>query len=156
MKEYKPKSTAMVTREVKNRNNKVKLNTEDPETINEIKKVSYREAIGSLMYLTNAILPDIFYAVNYLARKQLEPAEGDWNYAKRIFKYLGEKTDLGIRFMSTSKHLEALTDSSFRDCKNLTSTGGCIINLFDDVTAWRSHQQSSKIMSTYQVEEEME
>ena len=152
MKECKPQSTPMVTRQVKNRNNKVKLHTEDPESINEIKKVPYREAIESLMYLANATRPDIAFAVNYLARKQLEPTEDDWNDVKRVFRYLRGTTDLGIRFTSTSKHLEALTDSSFRDCENSTSTGGYIIKLFGDVIAWRSHKQSCTTLSTCQTE----
>ncbi|XP_031777497.1 secreted RxLR effector protein 161-like [Nasonia vitripennis] len=139
MKECKPQSTPMVTRQVKNRNNKVKLHTEHSESIDEIKRVPYREAIGSLMYLANATRPDIAYAVNYLARKQLEPTEDDWNDVKRIFRYLRRSTDLGIKFTSNSEQLEALTDSSFRDCENLTSTGGYVIRLFGDTIAWRSH-----------------
>ena len=86
----------MVTRQVKNRNKKAKLNTEDSESTEELKKVPYREAIGSLMYLANATRPDIAYAVIYLARKQLEPTEDDWNYVKSIFRYLRGITNLGI------------------------------------------------------------
>ena len=152
MKECKPQSTPMVTRQVKNRNKKIKLNTEDSETIEELKKVPYREAIGSLMYLANATRPDIAYAVNYLARKQLEPTEDDWNGVKRIFRYLRGTTNFGIRFTSNSENLEALTDSSFRDCENSTSTGGYIIKLFGDVIAWRSHKQSCTTLSNCQAE----
>lgn len=152
MRECKPQNTPMVTRQVKNRNKRTRLDTERLETADEVKKVPYREAIGSLMYLANATRPDIAYAVNFLARKQLEPTEEDWNDVKRIFRYLRGSTSLGIKFTSTSDSLEALTDSSFRDCENSTSTGGYIIKLFGDVIAWRSRKQSCPTLSTCQAE----
>ncbi|XP_033218061.1 secreted RxLR effector protein 161-like [Belonocnema kinseyi] len=104
------------------------------------------------MYLANVTRPDIAYAVNYLARKQLEPTEDDWNDVKRIFRYLRRSTDLGIKFTSNSDQLEALTDSSFRDCENSTFTGGYVIRLFGDTIAWRSHKQSCTTLSTCQAE----
>lgn len=75
MKDCKPQSTPMVTRQVSNRNKRIKL--EEFENKSETKKIPYREAIGSLMYLSNATRPDITFAVNYLARKQLEPTKED-------------------------------------------------------------------------------
>ena len=82
----------------------------------QIKRVPYREAIGSLMYLANATRPDIAFTINYLARKQLEPTEEDWTDVKRIFRYLRGTTNLGLKFTSESENLEAMTDASFRDC----------------------------------------
>ena len=151
MNECKPQSTPMVTRQVENRNKRFKTDT-NSEKINEIKKVPYREAIGSLMYLANATRPDIAFAINYLARKQLNPTEDDWNDVKRIFRYLRGTTNLGLKFTSNSEKLEALTDASFRDCENSASTGGYVIKLFGDVIAWRSHKQSYVTLSTCQSE----
>lgn len=58
----------MVTRKVSNKNKKSKL--EEKSNGEEIRRVPYREVIGSLMYLNvaNATRPDITFAVNYLAR----------------------------------------------------------------------------------------
>lgn len=67
----------MVSREVYNRNNKLKIGDENSDVVKEIKKVPYREVIGSLMYLASATRPDIVFAVNYLARKQVEPTDDD-------------------------------------------------------------------------------
>jgi hypothetical protein len=152
MKECNPQRTLMVTRQVKNRNKKLKSSVDSSEEVDEIKRVPYREAIGSLMYLANATRPDIAYSVNYLARKQLSPTEEDWNEVKRILRYLRGTTDLGLKFTSNSEDLEALTDSSFRDCENSTSTSGYIIKLFGDVIAWRSRKQSCTTLSTCQAE----
>ena len=152
MESCNPQSTPMVTRQVQNRNKKCKLDYVTLEEKLEIKKVPYREAIGSLMYLANATRPDIAYAVNYLARKQLEPTEDDWNDVKRIFRYLRGTVDLGIKFTSEIENLDALTDASFRDCENSSSTGGYVIRLFGDAIAWRSHKQSYVTLSTCQAE----
>lgn len=48
----------------------------------------YREAVSSLLYLTNATRPDISYAVNVLSRHQVNPTVNEWNMAKRVFQYL--------------------------------------------------------------------
>lgn len=152
MKECNPQRTPMITRQVKNRNKRLKSSANSPEEVDEIKRVPYREAIGSLMYLANATRPDIAYPVNYLARKQLSPTEEDWNEVKRILRYLRGTTDIGLKFTSNSENLEALTDSSFRDCENSTSTSGYIIKLFGDVIAWRSRKQSCTTLSTCQAE----
>lgn len=152
MLESKPQSTPMVTRQVDHRNKKFKSDSENSEKQNEIKRVPFREAIGSLMYLANATRPDIAYAVNYLARKQINPTEDDWVEVKRVFRYLRGTTSLGIKFLSKSESLEALSDASFRDCEDSKSTGGYIIKLFGDVITWRSHKQSIVTTSTCQAE----
>ena len=152
MQESKPQSTPMVTRQVDYRNRKAKSQTENTEKPNEIKRVPFREAIGSLMYLANATRPDIAYAVNYLARKQINPTEDDWIEVKRIFRYLRGTTDQGIKFLSNSENLEALSDASFRDCEDSKSTGGYVIKLYGDVITWRSHKQSIVTTSTCQAE----
>ena len=88
MKDCKPQNTPMITRQVSNRNKRSKIEEEFENKKSEKKRVPYREAIGSLMYLANASRPDIVFAVNYLARKQLEPTEHDWIDVKRVFRYL--------------------------------------------------------------------
>lgn len=155
MKNCKPQNTPMVTKQVSNRNKREKL--EEPKTESnmlkeEFKRVPYREAIGSLMYLSNATRPDITFAVNYLARKQLEPTEKDWTDVKRVFRYLRGTTKMGLRFKGKTEDLEGLTDASFRDSQYSTTTGGYVIKLFGDVVAWRSHKQTYVTLSTCQAE----
>jgi len=97
----------MVTRQVSNRAKRKRLE-ENKNSTEEIKRVPYREAIGSLLYLANAT-PDIAYAVNYLSRKQLNPTEEDWLEVKRIFRYLKGTPDTGITYRGKGEGLEALT-----------------------------------------------
>jgi len=67
------------------------------------------------MYLANATRPDIAYAVNFLARKQLDPTEEDWNNVQRVFRSLKGTSKQGLRFISNLETLEGFTDSSCRD-----------------------------------------
>lgn len=154
MKDCKPQSTPMITRQVDNRNKKKKLeeNENSESNLEVMKAVPYREAIGSLMYLSNASRPDITFAVNYLSRKQLEPTEEDWVNVKRIFRYLRGTTKMGLLYKSENEELEAYSDASFRDCQDSTSTGGYIIKLFGNIVAWRSHKQAYVTLSTCQAE----
>ena len=81
----------MGTQQVNNRSKKRKIEDSEIKSdlqVEEVKRVLYREATGSLMYLSNATHPDITFTVNYLSRKQLEPTEENWMDVKRVFKYL--------------------------------------------------------------------
>ncbi|XP_057667216.1 uncharacterized protein LOC130900538 [Diorhabda carinulata] len=77
--------TPMITRQVKNRNNKNKTKLDDPTD------APYREAIGSLLYLAGATRPDIAYAVNLLSRRQNNPTKGDWTESKEFSDILEEQ-----------------------------------------------------------------
>ena len=86
MKDCRPCRTPMMTRQVRKRENK---NSEE----NLVRtKASYREAIGSLIYLAGATRPDIAFATNWLSGKQNEPSESDWSEIKRVLRYLKDVT----------------------------------------------------------------
>lgn len=151
MEDCKPQNTPMVTRQVKNREAKNKQNNK--QTHDDVKpKAPYREAIGSLLYLSGTTRPDISFAVNYLARRQTSPTEADWKDVKRVLRYLKATPNLGITLRAKNDVLMAFTDSSFRDCEKSMSTGGYIIKLFGDVIAWRSHKQNHVTTSTCHAE----
>ena len=50
--------------------------------INDMKKVSYSNAIGSVMYLMVSTRPDIAYAVSCLSRYMSNPGTPHWNALK--------------------------------------------------------------------------
>lgn len=130
MEESKPQKTPMITRQVKNREIRDRERNKDSDITKP--KAPYREAIGSLLYLAGTTRPDISYSVNFLSRKQVSPIEEDWKDVKRIFRYLRGTMKLGLTFRAEGKKLEALTDSSFRDCEKSESTGGYVVKLYGD------------------------
>ena len=50
----------------------------DPQALEELRCVPYREAIGSLMYVVIGTQLDITYAVSYLARFMANPGHTHW------------------------------------------------------------------------------
>lgn len=149
MEESKAQKTPMVTRQVKNKEEESKEKIQERETPC---KAPYREAIGSLLYLAGTTRPDIAYAVNYLARKQIAPSEADWKEVKRIFRYIRGTTEMGLTYRESGEHLEAFTDASFRDCEESKSTGGYVIKLYENTVAWKSYKQVYTSLSTCQAE----
>ncbi|XP_033209887.1 secreted RxLR effector protein 161-like [Belonocnema kinseyi] len=145
----------MVTIQVANRERKLREEPNDQKTLTKtstIENAPYREAIGSLLYLANATRPDISYAVNILSRHQINPTEYDWKMVKRVFRYLKGTKDKGLRFLSKRNNLEAFSDASFADCKGSLTTCGCVIQLYGDSVAWRTHKQTFIALSTCQAE----
>ncbi|KAK7605170.1 hypothetical protein V9T40_007028 [Parthenolecanium corni] len=122
MSDSKTTDTPMVTRQV--RNWKIKdLIEKSKESVSEQvlskqvdkpKMFPYREALGSLLYLTGATRPDIWYAVNMISRNQENPTADDWAEVKRILRYLKGTLDKGLLFKGATEELIAYSDASFR------------------------------------------
>lgn len=66
-----------------------------------MRKVPYREAVGSLLYLMSMTRPDIAFAVNRVAQHSEDPGLPHWRAIKRILAYLSGIRLHGIRFTKT-------------------------------------------------------
>jgi Reverse transcriptase (RNA-dependent DNA polymerase) len=60
----------------------------DKTSAAQMKKVPYREAVGSLMYAAVATCPDIAFAVSTLLQFLDNPGEWHWDAVKRVLHYL--------------------------------------------------------------------
>jgi hypothetical protein len=124
----------------------------------------YREAIGSLLWLSMGTRPDITYAVSQVAKFNSEPGPLHWKAVKRIFRYLHQSLDYGIKFRrSTNK--DAVTDSinvgtltgyvdadHARDTDSRRSVTGYLFLLADGPVSWSSKQQASVALSSMEAE----
>ncbi|UYV76293.1 hypothetical protein LAZ67_13003282, partial [Cordylochernes scorpioides] len=57
-----------------------------------------RQAIGSLLYLTNKTRPDMTFATNFESRSMHDPTTQDIINIKRTLRYLNHTTNLGISY----------------------------------------------------------
>lgn len=80
----------------------------------DVTTAPYREAVGSLIYLSVATRPDITFAVNLVNRYLEEPKKIHWKAVKRILKYLKGTTNHGLRFScNIEKELLAYSDADY-------------------------------------------
>jgi len=63
--------------------NTLKKNKDEP-----ISQLKYSQLIGSLIYISNRIRPDISYSASRLSRYISNPSTEYWNALERLFRYL--------------------------------------------------------------------
>ena len=73
--------------------------SQSPKTLEEaakMRRVPYREAVGSLMYCAVATRPDIAFAVGIVSQYLDNPGWAHWEAVKRIFRYLAGTRDWSL------------------------------------------------------------
>ncbi|KAL4283434.1 hypothetical protein GQ457_16G021540 [Hibiscus cannabinus] len=122
--------------------------------IQEMKKVPYTSAIGSLMYAQVCTRPDIAYIVGVLGRYSSNPGMDHWIAAKRVMRYLRRTKDYMLTYRK-SDHLEVVgySDSDFAGCQDSRkSTSGYIYLLAGGAISWKSAKQTLVASSTMAAE----
>ncbi|XP_073049659.1 secreted RxLR effector protein 161-like [Primulina eburnea] len=111
--------------------------------IQEMKKIPYASAIGSLMYAQVCTRPDIAYIVRVLGRYLSNPGMDHWKAAKRVMRYLKRTCDYMLTY-KRSNNLEIMgySDSDFAVCQDsMRSTSGYVFLLAGGAISWRSAKQ---------------
>ena len=107
---------------------------------NEMKKIPYASAVGSLMYAQVCTRPDIAFAISVLGRFQSDPGMDHWRAAKKVLRYLQRTKD----FMLTYRHSDLLevigyADADYAGCADdLKSTSGYLFMLAGGAISWKS------------------
>lgn len=124
------------------------------EEILEMKKVPYREALGSLMWLQVATRPDLSYAVNLLSRFSNNPGRAHWEALKHTIAYLKGTLDYGITYYrDTSLRPFGYVDADYAgDIDTLRSTEGNIFFVAGGPVSWASKRQERVSLSTVESE----
>lgn len=116
----------------------------------------YREAIGSLLYMTNKTRPDMTYAVNFESRFMENPEKKDVQNVKRTLRYLKGTKGKGIFFPATRSKdisIQAYCDSDYAgDTNDRKSTSGYILLFGKSPIVWSSKKQPIIALSTAEAE----
>ncbi len=119
----------------------------------------FREAVGSLLFLTNCTRPDIAFAVGMVCRAMADPQLEDWRRVKRIFRYLAGSSSLGLHFKHSSlvasgkPILFGFSDSDWAgDKEGRRSTSGWICYVAGCPVSWASRKQTVVALSTMEAE----
>ena len=115
-----------------------------PQEEEDMRRIPYASAVGSLMYGMLCTRPDICYAVGIVSRYQSNPGMGHWIAVKHILKYLRRTRDYMLVYLGGDLNLIRYTDSDFQSNKDSRkSTSGSIFTLGGGAVVWRSIKQSS-------------
>ena len=115
----------------------------------------YREAVGSLMYLSNCTRPDLCHATNTLARHMAAPTEEHWAAAKGVLRYLAGTAGLGITYRKQVECTELVGygDADYAGCQDTRrSTTGYVFVVNGGAVSWGSTLQKTVALSTAEAE----
>lgn len=122
--------------------------------IQEMQKIPYASAVGSLMYAQVCTRPDIAFIVGVLGRYMSNPGMDHWKAAKRVMRYLRGTKDYMLTYRR-SDQLEIIgySDSDFAGCQDSRrSTSGYVYLLAGGAVSWRSAKQTLVASSTMAAE----
>ena len=114
----------------------------------------YREAVGSLMWLSTMTRPDISNAVHAVARHSHNPTDRHWKAVLKIMTYLHGTRGMGLTFVRDSGlDLTAYSDADYADKSNdRRSVSGTVITLEGAAASWASSTQRCVTLSTAEAE----
>eukprot|EP00253_Pinus_taeda_P029318 PITA_29318 len=126
----------------------VKLSTEQcPKTQEEeedMSRVTYASAVGSLMYAMVCTRLDITHAMGISCRFMSKPGKEHWTAVKWVFKYLCGTSDYGLCYqgrpgLDRVLDICGIVDADWaRDLDQRRSTSGYVFNLFGGEISWMS------------------
>jgi hypothetical protein len=131
------------------------LNMDDIFDVGEpANDVPYREAIGSLMYLSTCTRPDIATAVGVLSRFNNEPRKNHWKAVVKLFRYLCGTRKMGLVFdKNNSSGIIGFSDADWAaDKEDRKSISGYVILLNGTAISWYSKKQSCAALSSTEAE----
>jgi Reverse transcriptase (RNA-dependent DNA polymerase) len=114
---------------------------------------SYREAVGSLLYLSTHTHPDISFTVAMLSRTMAASSAHDVVAVKRLMRYLPGTRDYGLVLGGTGDStLVAYSDADWSGDIDRKSTSGALHFVGHDLVHWTSKKEDCVALSTAEAE----
>ena len=102
------------------------MSPQTPEERGEMAKIPYREAVGTLLWLSLGTRPDICYAVAQVAKFNDCYGPEHWKAVKRIFRYLQGTPTLGLKFSGSNSSNDFLR--RFNSLNNVINLNNTVFN----------------------------
>uniref|UniRef100_A0A2N9EKF5 Integrase catalytic domain-containing protein n=1 Tax=Fagus sylvatica TaxID=28930 RepID=A0A2N9EKF5_FAGSY len=123
------------------------------EEKNQMSKVPYASAIGSLMYAMLCTRLDICFAISMVSLYQSNPGPAHWKGVKRILRYLHGTIDHALCYHGRDLRLIGYNDADWASDKDeRKSTSGYAFILRGGAVSWCSKKQSCIALSTMESE----
>ena len=103
----------------------------------EMEKIQYASAVGSLMYVMVCTRPDITHVVGVVSRFLSNPEKEHWAAVKWIFRYLRGSSKICLCFGDDKPVLVGYTDADMAgDVDSRKSTSGYLITFAGGAVSW--------------------
>ena len=123
------------------------------EDTDEMKKVPYVLAIGSLMYAMVCTRPDIAHAVRVISKFMSNPGREHWTAVKWILRYLRGNFRVYLCFGPGQPMLDGYTDSDMSgDVDSSKSTSGYLMTFAGAAMSWQLRLRKCVVLSTTEAE----
>jgi hypothetical protein len=124
------------------------------EGLEDVVDFPVREAVGSLLYLSTMVRPDISNAVRVLSRYLENPTSAVVTGIKRVMKYLQGTAHVGIEYLyGHHSDVEGYCDASYAGDKHgRKSVSGYLLMVNGGLVDWKSQLQSVVAQSTMECE----
>ena len=113
-----------------------------------MQNITFREAIGSLMYALLGTRLDITFAISHLSKFLQNPRLAHWEATKRVFHYLKGTNNFWLTYGERDENLTGWVDvdgSQEEDRHTITSYAFLIDG---GAVSWNSKQQELVVLST--------
>ena len=132
------------------------LSKEDcPSTKEEaaMKKVPYREAIGTLNWIAVGSRPDITFVIGQLAQYLENPSQIHWEAAKRVMRYLKSTKEKKLVYGANERSgLTSFTDADGASQDHRRVISGFAVLIDGGAVSWSSKKQELVTLSTMEAE----
>ncbi|RVW34990.1 Retrovirus-related Pol polyprotein from transposon TNT 1-94 [Vitis vinifera] len=119
----------------------------------EMRKVPYASAVGSLMYVMVCTRLDIAHVVRVVNKFLSNPCKEHWAAVKWIHRFLRGTSKTCLCFGTNKLVLVRCTDADMaRDVDSRKSTSGYLITFSGGAVSWQSRLQKYVALSTMEVE----
>ncbi|KAL4182876.1 hypothetical protein AMTRI_Chr11g152410 [Amborella trichopoda] len=127
--------------------------TEDMD-IRAMERVSYNNAVGSLMYAMSGTRPDVSFVMSLVSCFQSNLGEEHWKAVKRILRYLKGTMSYTLTYKGgTEIAIEGYLDASYlADPDDAKSISGYVFMHGGGAVSWKSKKQDILAMSTMESE----
>lgn len=149
MDQSKPISTPVDT----NQQVSAKMCPSTENDVQEMSKIPYMQAIGSLLFAAQITRPDICFAVNLLSRYGANPGKAHWTAVKRVMRYLKGTINKGLTYTKDDSEVTGFCDADWAsDLDQRRSTTGYVFKFQGGAISWATKRQKTVALSTTESE----
>jgi len=122
------------------------------DDIAKMRNVPYREAMGSLMYVSMGTRPDITFAVSTVAQFLENPGIVHWEAVKHIFCYLKGTRNISLVYGDKKEDLQGWVDADGASQDHRRAISGYVFMVDGGAVSWTSKKQEIVTLSTTEAE----